>query len=363
MAKNTKNNLYNFENENKSKNKKFIKKKNKNKNKKEENSEDKFSFDNEIIIGVTKMQEEKKKEAPNNKKKKNKKKKNNKVVNNKNENKKVKNNKKQVKNVVKKPIVTEEDLEEVREIREYKAKRKAKIIKCILIVGLIITAILLFLLSPLFNVKTILVEGNKRISTEQIISLSKIKIDTNTFKINNNSVINEIKEDVYIEEVEIRRELPSTIILSIKEREPSYLIEYANGYVCIDKKGYILSISETKQELPVLQGIETPNEKFIVGNRLDTNDLNKIYMASKIMDIAKENTIDGLITRIDVENINNVKLIFEFNEKTAYIGENSNLNLKILIIKQILEKTEGLAGEIFVNKDLDSEYPVFRERV
>lgn len=357
MAKDTKNNLYNFEKENK-KNKKYIKKK----NKKKQTSEDKFSFDNEIIIGVTKMQEEKKKETPSKKNNKNKKKINNKNNKN-NKNKKNKNEYKQAKNVVKKQIATEEELEELREIRENKTRRKLKIIKYVLIIALIITAILLFLLSPLFNVKTILVEGNKRISTEQIISLSKISIDTNTFKISNNTVTKQIKDNVYIEEVEIRRELPSTIILNVKEREPAYLIEYANGYVCVDKKGNILSISEEKQELPILQGIETPNDNFVVGNRLDLNDINKIYMVSKIMDIAKENTMDSLITRIDVENINNIKLIFELNEKTAYIGENSNLNLKILIIKQILEKTEGLAGEIFVDKDLDSEYPVFRERV
>jgi hypothetical protein len=81
------------------------------------------------------------------------------------------------------------------------------------------------------------------------------------------------------------------------------------------------------------------------------------------MEIASNNDMNGLISRIDIENIKDIKLIIESKEKTAYIGDEKNLNDKIPLVKGIIEKTERLAGEIFVNIDLNSEYPVFRERV
>jgi len=368
VAKETKNNLFNIEKEDKKYKKNKRRKKNTSNNKNKD--EDKFSFDSEIIIGVTRVndeQEEKTKKKKNssnkNKKKENKeykekKKKNNKKLNDKKQSVK---NKKKVKQ--QEEIISADEIEFRRENRKAKLQKKLRIMKCVILIAIIITIILLIMFSPLFNIKEILVENNEIVSKEQILSLSKIDINTNTFKLNKNKINMLIKENPYIEEVKIIRKLPSTVVLDIVERKPAYLIEYANGYVCIDKTGYILNISEQKQELPVLQGIETESDKFVVGNRLDVKDLNKIYVVSKIMDVASDIDMGNLITRVDIEKINSIKLILESKEKTVYIGNDTNLNIKLLTVQQILNKTEGLAGEIFVDMDLNFEYPIFRERV
>lgn len=81
------------------------------------------------------------------------------------------------------------------------------------------------------------------------------------------------------------------------------------------------------------------------------------------MELCKTEEIETLITRIDIKDKENIRLILETKEKTAYIGDSSNLNTKILTMKAILEKEEGKAGEIFVNMDLNKENPIFRERV
>ena len=358
MAKNTKNNLYDIEKENKTKKKNGKKNNNKNRNQK-------TSFDNEIIIGVTNLTREHIEEG--NKKKK-------KILSKKQVNKKQKSKqiqpkmKKQPrvnkKEVVEKVILDEEVfIEQRKEERKEKRKKKFKILKISMIIALIIATILIILFSPLFNIKEIEVKNNELISTEQILSLSGIKKDINMFKINTGKVSDSIKENLYIEDAEIIRELPSKIVINIKERKPSFIIEYANGYATIDKTGYILELNESKKDLPILQGLETVSDKFQIGKKLEKGDLNKIYIVSKIMDIAKNNQMSDLISRIDIENTKEIKIIIESKEKTAYIGDDSNLNIKLLTIKQMIEKTEGLAGEIFVNVDLNSEYPIFRERV
>ena len=219
------------------------------------------------------------------------------------------------------------------------------------------------MLSPLFNIKIIEVQGNEKITQKEIISLSQLQIEENTFKINKNKIRKEIKQNAYIDEVTITRKLPSAVIIKVEERKIAYLLEYAGSYVYLDKNGYILEINAEKLELPILQGASTLTENFIVGKRLANEDLEKLSTIQKIMELAKISEIDNLITRIDIENKENFKLIFESKEKVAYLGDNSNLNTKILTIKSILEKEEGKAGEIFVDMDLNKEYPVFRERV
>ena len=217
--------------------------------------------------------------------------------------------------------------------------------------------------SPLFNIKAIEVNGNKIVTKNEIISLSKIQIEENSFKLSKSKIKKQIKENAYIQDVKITRKLPSTILIEIEEREPAYLLEYAGSYVVIDKQGYMLEIKTEKISLPIIQGEVTETSNFAVGNRLCTEDLERLAIISKIVELAKVNDIYTIITGIDISNKENIKLIFETEEKVAYLGDSSNMNTKILMIKSILEKEEGKPGEIFLNFDLNKKNPIFRERV
>lgn len=308
---------------------------------------DLFSFDDEMVIGVNKKREE---NTP-------KKKKNN-TKNNSKKNEKKKNNKK-AKNKKTKRMLTDEEIE----IQRIKRMKKLKIAKYLMLIALFITLIVVTMFSPLFNIKSIVVTGNNKITQNEIISLSQVQLEENTYKINKYKVKQRIKENAYIEDVTIKRKLPSELQISIVERQVAFMIEYGASFVYIDNQGYILEISENKLELPILQGIQTESTQFEAGKRLENEDLQKMNTVLKIMEIAKNNDISNIITRIDIEDEENYKIIFETKEKTAYLGDNSNLNTKILTIKAILEKNEGIAGEIFVNMDLNTNYPIFRERV
>ena len=176
--------------------------------------DDKFCFDNEIIIGVTRKQEPTK---------------------NKKEKKKVEKAKnkgttkrKQVKKANKKSIAknTKNIAPEQQEKIMQKRKKKQKAIKWILILALLIVAILCAMFSPLFNIKKIEVQGNEIISKNEIISLSQIQLEENTFKLNKSQIKKQIKENAYIQSVIIVRNLPSEIVIKVEERKPAYLLEY-----------------------------------------------------------------------------------------------------------------------------------------
>ena len=142
-------------------------------------------------------------------------------------------------------------------------------------------------------------------------------------------------------------------------------MKFLNEYAYINNQGYILEISENNGELPIIQGIETSEDKITPGNRLDINDLKKLEVVIKIMKIAQENGIDSKITSMDITNKNEYVIYFEGEKKTAYLGDGSNLNTKILYIKEIMEKYEaGKEGTIFVNGDFNNKFKAyFREKV
>ena len=188
-----------------------------------------------------------------------------------------------------------------------------------------------------------------------------MKKGENIFRFNN-SVIQNIKENSYIESVEVKRKLPGTVLISIKERDIKYQINLINSYTYIDKNGYILENSTIKKEVPVLVGLEIKEDEMLSKERLKTEDLEKLNKTSKIMEAAKAINIENIITEINTENENEYIIYIESKSKKIYIGDTTNLTNKMLYVQRILENEEGKSGSAFVNGDIRSGFkPYFRE--
>ncbi|WP_297985337.1 FtsQ-type POTRA domain-containing protein [uncultured Campylobacter sp.] len=244
-------------------------------------------------------------------------------------------------------------------------KKKAilKIVKWTSLFTILVVGIICFLLSPFFNIKNINVKGNEKINENEIISLSEIKLEENTFKVNQRETEKLIKQNAYIDKVLIKRKLPNTIEITVEEREPSYILNFANAYVYISSQGYLLEITNQQLNLPVITGYETSEENIKVGNRLCKEDLIKLEGLLKIMEAANSNELSNLITQININDKNNYILELESEKKTVHVGDTSNLSTKMLYILKIIEEEKENKGEILVNTDLNNKGAVFREKV
>lgn len=247
---------------------------------------------------------------------------------------------------------------------ERKKKKIKKIIKWMSLLFLIICGIIFALVSPIFNINDIQVFNNNQITTETIVSLSQLQVGQNIFKFNKNKVEKEIKANSYVENVNVKRKIPNKIEITIEERKKNYNVEFLNGYAYINNQGYILEISEQKLDLPTIQGISTEAEQIVEGNRLNTEDLEKLGSVIQIMNICKNYELDNKISSIDITNRNNYILYMEGEKKTIELGDDSNLSTKMLYIPTILKENEGKEGTIYVNGDINNNFkPRFREKV
>jgi len=245
-----------------------------------------------------------------------------------------------------------------------KKKRIKLMLKFTALLIIIIAGIIFALVSPIFNIKEINVSNNNQINTETIISLSQLNLGQNILKFNKNKVNKNIKTNAYIESVEIKRKLPNKVQIQIEERKQEYNVEFLNGYAYINNQGYILQISEEKQSLPTIQGISTPDEQIVEGNRLNSEDLEKLEVIIQIMNICKNYELDSKITNIDISTKDEYTLYLEEEKKTIYLGDKSNLSNKMLYVQVIIEENRGKEGAIFVNGDLNNNFkPRFKEKV
>ena len=227
------------------------------------------------------------------------------------------------------------------------------------VIGAIVLLALLFS-SPLFNIKTIDVEGNSKVSDEKMISISSIQFHTNIFSMKKREAIEKIKTNPYIEDVKIARKLPSTVKIDVIEREPRYMLQFADSYVYINNQGYMLEISNEALEVPILIGFTTDLSNIKAGNRINVEDLEKMNMVIKIFETVKSNDMGHLVSKIDISNEKNYTIILESEGKKVYLGDCSDLNTRILYLKAILEKSAGRSGEIFLNVDLNTQDVYFR---
>ncbi len=296
-------------------------------NQKNKEKSDIFNFDDEIVIGISDKKTKQK-------------------------------NKEKVKNEIKNNNI------------KMKKKRKRKnpilfLIKWTSVLLLLIGTIIFILTTPMFNIKNINISGIEHLTEEQVVSLSELNKNENLFKNSKSKITSNIKQNPYVESVIIKRKLPDTIDIQIKERKRSYMLKFVNGYVYIDTQGYILEILEEKLKLPIISGYKTEEDKISEGNRLITEDLENLNNVLKItnsleeIDVAKE-----IITNIDISNKEDYTVYLESEKKTIHFGDASNLSNKILYVKAMIDSEKDIEGEIFVNGDLNNKFrPFFREKV
>lgn len=242
-----------------------------------------------------------------------------------------------------------------------KKKRNLKFVRWIIVIILFVATVILFMMSSIFNIKQIVVINNSKITSEEIINLSKLTIGINMFKTTNRSIRSGIKENAYVEDVKIKRNVNGTVTLDIKERKPTYMLKFENTYVYINNQGYMLEISEAPLEVPVIAGFSTSNEEIKVGNRLNIEDLNKLDDVIKIIEASKNSPLANMITEIDITNSFNYKLTIASEGKTIKFGDLSNTNIKLQMAGKVINDEKGKAGEIYFREN--SKKAVFKEQV
>lgn len=257
-----------------------------------------------------------------------------------------------------------------RKLTKQERKRKKRIkrikffLKLFLLIAMIVGGTVFAFTSPIFNIKDIKVINNSQITSDTIISLSGLKPEENIFKFYKKNVINKIKENPYINSVEVHRKLPNTIEIDVEERTPAFSVDYMGKYAYINTQGYILEISEDSKGLPIIQGATTAENEMNPGSRLNTDDLQKLEDVIKIIDATNEAGLNGKVTSIDITNKNEYSIYLSEDKKEVHLGDTSNLSNKMLYVVAILEDEQGKEGEIFVNGDLNNKFnPYFREKV
>jgi cell division protein FtsQ len=192
------------------------------------------------------------------------------------------------------------------------------------------------LTSSLFNIKTINVSGNERVSQQEIIRLSGLNYQQNILRINTKETMKGIFQNPYVKKIKIRRALPNIINIDIIERKPMVLAPYVGSYLFVDEEGIVVEINASIKDmkLPIVTGLKF--NTFKLGEELKVENKEQL---STVVTLIKEITRAGInqeITEINTADTQNIMLITK-NGVKINLGDASNMEKKLPMAKAILQ--------------------------
>lgn len=168
--------------------------------------------------------------------------------------------------------------------------------------------------SQLLNSENIEIKGNKYVDEEYIINSLDIKENKNIFRYNIKSMEKKLLNNKYIDKVKIKRILPNTLNINIKEKEIVANLYNGEEYCYIDKEGnfidnieedntdkniLLVNIEYSLSELEDIKFKNDENKKRLL-YLLDYIKNESIYKKIDNIDMRKDNTIN-MSTKTDID--------------------------------------------------------------
>ena len=182
----------------------------------------------------------------------------------------------------------------------------------------LICVMILVGISAFLRVNYFIVNSSGIYSAEQIIEASGVSRGNNLLYMNTQSVSQKIKNELpYVSTVEIDKQLPDTLVITITESVPVAYLIYEGDMVVIDSSGRVLeraamgsnlngTVTVNNERLIEVRGVIINNA--VIGRQLRSEPgLESILSTMQTVLITMEREgLTGDIDYLDVSNINNI---------------------------------------------------------
>jgi cell division protein FtsQ len=200
---------------------------------------------------------------------------------------------------------------------------------------LLIILILMVFYTPIFAIKNIIIKNNRVLSQKDIICYSNINIGDNIFKINKKQIKQNLLRNPWIQEVDLKRILPSTVIISVTEKKECAALYFLGSFIKIDSQGYVLEITQNlgKNSLPIITGIDLVS--YSEGNKFQPKVAEKFELLIDFINLLDKYQMSEIVCELNLEDLNNIVIYFVEGIE-ARIGSYEKMDEKLYMLKGII---------------------------
>ena len=237
------------------------------------------------------------------------------------------------------------EIEEIKEkIRQRKRekKRKAALRKVrfwtILSLVLLTAGAFIFSISGFFTVDSIEVKGNDHFTAEEIINIAHAVPGHNLiYDMDKKDIEDYLLQNPYIKKVVVTRKLPSTIVITVTERQQACAFKYDDDYLIMDDEGILLKKTRTEPKLTMVTGLVVSRLKL--GETIGTQ--NQTMFGRLLRLIRTMNASDMYFVRIDMSDYEENGAVRAYIYDKLIVKTNYDLlmeNLKNGRLHRVVEK-------------------------
>ncbi len=211
--------------------------------------------------------------------------------------------------------------------------------------------------TPIFNIRSVAVEGNSIIETDALLDALTSLDGENLLLTSKRDAKKVLDAFAYIDKVTVKKGLfPPSVTVVIDECKPACYLMHSKSFVVIDKTGKILDVTETKPEFTELTGLKLTSANE--GENLSLDDNSKLKtVISMLADFEKSGLLSG-VTKINMEDTNNILFNYE-NRLDAVCGAYSDFSRKLALFREAITSnsfTPNTRGTINLTKSGKAVY-------
>lgn len=217
-----------------------------------------------------------------------------------------------------------------------------KAFKISLLILAVLVCVYIFLHSSIFNIATIKISGNEKVSRNEVQALAGVSPGTNLFRVNRELTQNSVKIHPMIKDAQVIRHLPQTLEIKVTERQSWAIIPYQDIFLVIDDEGICIDkINEMpKNNIPIITMDKFP-ERVNLGqaiNKPATDMIREVWQA--FTDLNRQN-----ISQYHYSNKEQTLLIYTLKGTEVRFGN----------IDRLEQKNKGFSEVIKIENDLEKE--------
>ena len=220
-------------------------------------------------------------------------------------------------------------------------KKRTRRIVCYVALFLSISLIFLGVCIAVFlNVETVNVNGTEKYVPEQILEYVPIELGDNIYSFDSDEIEASLKQNLpYIGNVEIERDLPTSVNINIVEVKPFYAAMLAGETYLLSSDLKVLE--KQKDVTPEQLGLTSLSlnnvRRCIVGQNLEFIDERTEVALDELYDSFVNHYIEDNIKSVDVRSRFDIYINYD-GRFEIYLGNTENIEIKISFLVKIIDE-------------------------
>ena len=212
--------------------------------------------------------------------------------------------------------------------------------------ALVVTVLLVVAVGPVlsltvfFKIKSIDVYGESKYSSKEIIKVANVKLESNLVRLDSEHIAEKIEKELpYIEDVKIKKRLPTTLEFNVTAAKEAGYVEAGGSYYIVSREGKILEkCADKPQKMAQIDGIKL--EKPAISEHIEQNNINYV---KKIYEAFGEG-MSSKITLLSVGDRINLSFVYD-NRITVKLGSEADLAKKLKFVVLTLADNSKISDD------------------